>query len=732
MLDKAKSNIDISIIITAHSEGLVSHKTVLSVLRAADELSKNNINYEIIVSLDNPDEITSEYYARYNNDDRFIITEAKFGNVAESRNKAVNMARGRYIALLDGDDMISKNWYIEAYKIAEAKEGLFILHPNVQLQFGPASPVNLLWIMGDSYDKEKDARIMVQYNRWVVTMFTPKEVFDKVQYKKSIKGYGYEDFCFNADALTADIKHYIVPETVFFYRRLATGKQFEHINECTLLPYTNLFDIEYAKTWSPLGDTSSKNKGSVKATIAGVAHRTYRVAKKSSFMQKLFAGRVNFIGNYSYNKKLNSLPTWLIDEWKAINEIDNELWPTKEAVRTLGYHPRSFDQDGPLAVRAGDVYAKLCRQFTKKPDYMFFTYDPLGAGGTEKVLFNYIKSLSKAHPDWHFAIMRKKPDEFPFDVPNNVDFVDLFGETEGLPIWEKDVIFDRLIVQTKIKRLHCFFNGYANGDYVFDWVRRHKKFLKENDYKLYVSWFMKEFVRPEEKGRTMSFADPYLGEIYDCVTRVFTDNQTVIDETLVNNAFDENKFAVHRQPMSAKQFNKPRRIDSNKPLRVLWASRLSNQKRPDILRKIAESVSPTDIMIDVYGREQDYSGNYLKDIPTLKYKGYFNGFNSLPLDDYDVFLYTSQVDGMPNVLLEATVAGLPIVASNDGGVGELVKNNRTGKLVELEDISGYVEALLDIKNNPDKAQKYVQSAQKIVASDYTQQAFDSNVQRDIV
>ena len=137
-------------------------------------------------------------------------------------------------------------------------------------------------------------------------------------------------------------------------------------------------------------------------------------------------------------------------------------------------------------------------------------------------------------------------------------------------------------------------------------------------------------------------------------------------------------------------------------------------------------------MIDVYGREQDYSGNYLKDIPTLKYKGYFNGFNSLPLDDYDVFLYTSQVDGMPNVLLEATVAGLPIVASNDGGVGELVKNNRTGKLVELEDISGYVEALLDIKNNPDKAQKYVQSAQKIVASDYTQQAFDSNVQRDIV
>lgn len=731
MVNKVKSNIDVSIIITAHSEGLVSHKTVLSVLRAADELSKNNINYEIIVSLDNPDETTSEYYTRYGNDGRFIITEAKFGNVAESRNKAVKMAKGKYVALLDGDDMISKNWYIEAYKTAETKEGLFVLHPNIQLQFGLASPANLLWIMGDSYDKEKDARIMVQYNRWVVALFAPKEIFDKVQYKKPIKGYGYEDFCFNADTLAVDIKHYVVPETIFFYRRLATGKQFEHINEHTLLPYTNLFDIEYAKTWGFLDKASNKNKRSVKAMAMSMARKAYSAAKRSSVIRKLLVGKVNFIGNYSYNKKMNSLPTWLIDEWKAINEIDNELWPTKEAVRTLDYHPRSFDQDGPLAVRAGDVYAKLCRQFTKKPDYMFFTYDPLGAGGTEKVLFNYIRSLSRTHPDWHFAIMRKKPDELPFDVPNNVDFIDLFGETEGLPIWEKDVVFDRLMIQTKVKRLHCFFNGYANGDYVFNWVKRHKKFLKENDYKLYVSWFMKEFVRPEERGRTMSFADPYLGEIYDCVTRVFTDNQTVIDETLVNNAYAPEKFAVHHQPMKADSIKKPKEININKPLRILWASRLSFQKRPDIVKAIAEKLPRSVGVIDVYGREQNYDGDYLSGTGSLQYRGHFNGFKSLPLSEYDVFLYTSQVDGMPNVLLEATEAGLPIVASSDGGVNELVKNNKTGYLVELEDIDGYIEALKEIKKNPDEAKKYVENAQSLLKKNYSFKSFDKAIEDDI-
>lgn len=730
MVDKIKSNIDISIIITAHSEGVVSHKTVLSVLRAADELTKNNISYEIIVSLDNPSEETNKYYSRYNDDDRFVITEAKFGNVAESRNKAIKMAKGKYVALLDGDDMISRNWYLDAYRMAEAMDGLFILHPNVQLQFGPASPVNLLWVMGDSYDKEKDARIMVQYNRWVVVLFAPKKVFNKVQYKKPIKGYGYEDFCFNADTLAVDIKHCIVPETVFFYRRLATGKQFEHINECTLLPYTDLFDIEYAKTWGTL-DNACKSKRSARTMAISVARRAYGAAKRSSALRKLFAGKVNFIGNYSYNKKINSLPTWLIDEWKAINEIDNELWPTKAAVRTLDYHPRSFDQDGPLAVRAGGAYARLCRQFTKKPDYMFFTYDPLGAGGTEKVLFNYIRSLSKVHPDWHFAIMRKKPDEFPFEVPDNVDFIDFFGETEGLPIWEKDIVFDRLMVQTKVKRLHCFFNGYANGDYVYNWVMRHRKFLKENNYKLYISWFMKEFVQPEEKDRIMTFADPYLGEIYDCVTRVFTDNQTVVDETLVNNAYDPEKFIVHHQPMKADDIKDPREINAKKPLRILWASRLSFQKRPDIVKAIAEKLPQSVGVIDVYGREQNYDGNYLSGVDSLQYKGHFNGFKSLPLDKYDVFLYTSQVDGMPNVLLEATEAGLPIVASNDGGVNELVKNGKTGYLVELEDIDGYIEALRKIKKNPDETRKYVRNAQSVLKKNYSFKAFDEAVKNDI-
>ena len=86
---------------------------------------------------------------------------------------------------------------------------------------------------------------------------------------------------------------------------------------------------------------------------------------------------------------------------------------------------------------------------------------------------------------------------------------------------------------------------------------------------------------------------------------------------------------------------------------------------------------------------------------------------------------------MPNVLLEATAAGLPIIASDDGGVGELVINNKSGRLINLDDIDGYIEALIEIKQNPNLIQKFVSNAQKIVRRDYTWKKFNQAVSQDI-
>ncbi|MEO6800814.1 MAG: TIGR03088 family PEP-CTERM/XrtA system glycosyltransferase [Rhodanobacter sp.] len=51
------------------------------------------------------------------------------------------------------------------------------------------------------------------------------------------------------------------------------------------------------------------------------------------------------------------------------------------------------------------------------------------------------------------------------------------------------------------------------------------------------------------------------------------------------------------------------------------------------------------------------------------------------LVEFDIFAFSSIAEGMPGVLLEAMAAGLPVVATEVGGVGDVVSSGITGQLV---------------------------------------------------
>jgi glycosyltransferase involved in cell wall biosynthesis len=62
-------------------------------------------------------------------------------------------------------------------------------------------------------------------------------------------------------------------------------------------------------------------------------------------------------------------------------------------------------------------------------------------------------------------------------------------------------------------------------------------------------------------------------------------------------------------------------------------------------------------------------------------------------------------DGLPNVLLEAMVQGLPIVGTTQAGIAEAIQHERNGMLAAPDDPAGLADALRRVLTDPELAQR---------------------------
>jgi glycosyltransferase involved in cell wall biosynthesis len=150
------------------------------------------------------------------------------------------------------------------------------------------------------------------------------------------------------------------------------------------------------------------------------------------------------------------------------------------------------------------------------------------------------------------------------------------------------------------------------------------------------------------------------------------------------------------------------------PRRLLSVGRLEQEKNPlllaDILAALREDGQPWRLVVCGEGPLRDALERRLDE---LGLRDHADLLGYVPLDDglrelyatSDVFLHVSHTEGMPQVLLEAFAAGLPVVATDVGGVAVVARGRAV--LVAPDDATASVEAVRAVATDAAMRERHV-------------------------
>lgn len=85
----------------------------------------------------------------------------------------------------------------------------------------------------------------------------------------------------------------------------------------------------------------------------------------------------------------------------------------------------------------------------------------------------------------------------------------------------------------------------------------------------------------------------------------------------------------------------------------------------------------------------------------------------------DMFIFPSRWEGMPNVILEAMAARLPIITSHVEGIDELLIDQQSGIITPRQDIPAMTKAVIQLATAPDLRTSYSQAAFQKVANEFS-------------
>lgn len=668
---KMKMNkVDVSVVLNMHREAPYLRPTLFSLDNCAFEATQSGLNVELVAVFDRADQQTIDvFHATPLRGFSGVKTlEIDVGSLGLARNAGVDLAEGEFIWTADGDDLVSRNSLVELTKAARNHPSQnVVIFMEFLVAFGESYHVGRY--LGSEWYTAAD--FAVQHS-FVSRVFLRRSTFDSERYidLKLTTGFAYEDWDFNGRLFARGFDFLIAPETVFFYRQRGNSllRQANSMS-AKMIPSSSLFEPE---TYVSLMDSSRRTNSDWDLFL----NDRRRWALRNS------------------TQEMVASPTMVGHIAEAVM-LDPEIDPARIEVAT-SYCPIPSDpQHWGFQL---ETWYKLLGLRSGFQDVIILPW--LKPGGAEKYILQVVDELHATHQGQGVLVLSGEAadqHEWVSKLPPGSEFLDVYNAFPTLSEVQRDALVIRglLAVAQRGARLHV-----KAGLFAARFMEAYGAVLSSVFQVIYY-----RFCDDVKTWRGMQFPSAvgvnFLRREFAHIDVIVNDCRTIseVDERAIGGI--EKKCHTIYSLCDARKLSTVPQVATR---RFFWASRVSLQKRPELIRIIFAAIRKKypDAVIDVYGQlDLGYRVEELFNLPGMNYVGSFDGLGSLPLEKYDGLIYTSEFDGLPNVILEALAAGVPVIAPDVGGIAEAVVNGKTGFLVPnlLDDSAlaiAYADAVVEM------------------------------------
>lgn len=622
----------LTVVLNVHREGAWAYKAARSAIVALKRLIVNRPgdSVQIVCVADKADAATIECVreamrARACDKIDCMLIEVDVGDLGLARNAGVVRAEGRFVAFLDGDDVWGSDWPLLAVNELERTctnmgGELAVAHPCTNIDFGDGA---FWWTQPDQRSDEFDPSTFWTTNCWSSGVMAPRDLLMNQPYLPRTEGLGFEDWEWNARTMAAGILHASIPGAVVFIRKKNDGMNADSAKKRQLVWHSEYFET------APRNLPRHKNVP-MPAPVEG---------------------------------------DWLMRQWRDINQIEPALWPDARRVQSL---PRYYARGADIVP---NFVSLITRKTNGKPTHLILA-PCLVRGGADRRIVQYAAAVVRAGGNPLILTTDRAGDDSWIDaLPDGVHVIDAAevikkaGEDTAVLAIARLVMMWRPVVHVINSRL-----GY-------EIIRRHGASLRDASAgPFYCSLYGSESVHGKKLGGAAF--NGWFEAIAKYVDFVITDNGAHAGE-LRSILCWKKTFVIPSvvdvpPPQEVERMIAARRANKLPAIRVLWASRMVKGKRLDRLLAIAKLAHEKKfpIVFAVAGEPLDRFSKMaltaLQALPNVKVSAKaFDNWESLSPERQDAFVFTSETEGMPNIVLEALARGLPVVSSNVGDVLQL-------------------------------------------------------------